>query len=92
MFNHVDHGIALPQITRQTTTSGRKYFTPEGNAYPSITTILGILKGDSIEKWRARVGAEEANRISTQAANRGTAVHKLCEDYLNNYNLLQYLD
>jgi hypothetical protein len=84
MFNHVDHGIALPQITRQTTTSGRKYFTPEGNAYPSITTILGILKGDSIEKWRARVGAEEANRISTQAANRGTAVHKLCEDYLNN--------
>ena len=27
---------------------------------------------------------EEANKISTQAATRGTAVHQLAEDYLNN--------
>jgi genome maintenance exonuclease 1 len=35
-------------------------------------------------KWRERVGEEEANKISTQAATRGTAVHQLAEDYLNN--------
>ena len=84
MFTHHDHGITLPKITRQTTTSGRKYFTPEENQYPSITTVLGITNKEGIQKWRERVGEAEANKISQQAANRGTAIHKLCEDYLNN--------
>lgn len=84
MFHHVDHGVVLPEITRKTTESGRKYFTPEGNAYPSITTILGILNKDAIQEWRNRVGEEEANRVSAFASRRGTAVHKLAEDYLNN--------
>ena len=84
MFNHVDHGIVLPKLTRETTESGRKYFTPEGNAYPSITTVLSILSKQAIMEWRKRVGEEEANKISRQAAGRGTAVHKLAEDYIDN--------
>mgnify|MGYP003949971763 FL=1 len=84
MFNHVDHGITLPKMTRKTSEEGRKYFTPEGNAYPSITTVLGILSVDGIMKWRKRVGEEEANKISHQAATRGTSVHKLAEDYIDN--------
>lgn len=84
MFTHVDHGIELPKLSRKTTDSGRKYFTPEGNAYPSITTVLSILNKDSIVKWRKRVGEEEANKISHQAATRGTSVHKLAEDYIDN--------
>lgn len=84
MFNHVDHGISLPKMTRKTGKGGRKYFTPDGNAYPSITTVLSLLSRDSIMKWRKRVGEEEANKISHQAATRGTSVHKLAEDYLDN--------
>ena len=84
MFNHVDHGINLPTLTRETTKKGRRYFTPEGNAYPSITTILSILSREGIAEWRAKVGAAEANKISNQASVRGTAVHQLAEDYLNN--------
>jgi hypothetical protein len=84
MFNHVEHGVVLPKLTRETTKSGRKYFTPEGNAYPSITTVLGVLNKEGIIAWRQRVGEAEANRISQQAATRGTAVHKLAEDYLDN--------
>jgi hypothetical protein len=84
MFHHVDHGVVLPKITRETTESGRKYFTPEGNAYPSITTVLSVMDKSGLLEWRKRVGEEHANRISTQAATRGTAVHKLAEDYLNN--------
>ena len=80
----MEHGISLPKLTRKTTESGRQYFTPEGNAYPSITTILSMLSKDSIIKWRQRVGEEEANKISTRAATRGTAVHKLAEDYIDN--------
>ena len=84
MFNHVEHGLELPTLTRKTTESGRKYFTPDGNAYPSITTVLSILSKDAIMAWRARVGAEEANKVSRQASTRGTAVHSLAEDYVNN--------
>jgi len=84
MFTHVEHGLSLPKLTRKTTEGGRRYFTPEGNAYPSITTILSMLSKDSIIKWRKRVGEEEANKISTRAATRGTAVHKLAEDYIDN--------
>ena len=84
MFTHVDHGIELPKITRETTEKGRKYFTPEGNAYPSATTVLSILNKEAILAWRKRVGETEANKISSQASKRGTAVHKLCEDYIDN--------
>jgi genome maintenance exonuclease 1 len=84
MFTHVDHGIELPKLTRKTTEEGRRYFTPDGKAYPSITTVLSILGKEAILAWRARVGEEEANKISRQAATRGTAVHSLAEDYLNN--------
>jgi genome maintenance exonuclease 1 len=84
MFTHVDHGIELPQISRKNVDGTRKYFTPTGEAYPSVTTVLGILGKKELMEWRKRVGEEEANKISRQAANRGTAVHKLCEDYLDN--------
>lgn len=62
----------------------RYYVTPEGNHYPSVTTVVSLHSRDAIAGWRARVGDEAADRISTQASNRGTAVHKLCEDYINN--------
>jgi genome maintenance exonuclease 1 len=84
LFEHHNHGIDLPPITRKTTEQGRRYFTPTGEAYPSVTTVLGILGKASLMAWRKRVGEEEANRISSQAARRGTAVHKLCENYLDN--------
>jgi genome maintenance exonuclease 1 len=84
MFTHHNHGIELPHITRKTTPEGRRYFTPTGEAYPSVTTVLGILSRASIAAWRKRVGPEVANKISSQAARRGTAVHKICENYIDN--------
>ena len=84
MFTHIDHGLVLPELTRETTPQGRKYFTPEGKTYPSVTTVLSIQDKSGLEAWKKRVGEEEARKISTQAAVRGTAVHKLAEDYLNN--------
>ena len=84
IFEHHPHGIDLPAITRKTTEQGRRYFTPTGEAYPSVTTVLGILSKESIKAWRDRIGHAEANKISSQAARRGTAVHKICENYLDN--------
>ena len=42
----------------------RHYITPEGNNYPSITTVLGEFSKVNIQKWRERVGEAEANKIS----------------------------
>lgn len=83
MFNHVNME-ALPELNCETLPTGRTYITPEGNKYPSITTVLSLLSKDGILAWRKRVGEEVANKISTQAATRGTAVHELAENYLNN--------
>jgi len=82
MFKHSP--IELQEMTAVTTEFGRQYETPEGINLPSITTVLSILSRDSIAKWRARVGEKEANRVSYRASTRGTAVHEICEQYVNN--------
>jgi len=76
--------VELTEMESVTTDSGRKYKTPEGVNYPSITTVLSILSRESIAKWRKRVGEDEANKISTRASGRGTRVHEIIEKYINN--------
>jgi hypothetical protein len=83
MFTHIEMD-ALPELECETLPTGRTYVTPEGNKYPSITTVLGHKGKEGILAWRKRVGEEQANKISTQASVRGTAVHQLAEDYVNN--------
>jgi genome maintenance exonuclease 1 len=83
LITHIRHDI--PKIERKTGPDGsRVYATPSGRAYPSVTSVTGLLGKAAIIAWRKRVGEEEANRISTQAANRGTRIHSLCESFINN--------
>lgn len=75
----------FPKLQRDTSPDGtRVYKTPSGRAYPSVTTVTSLHSAEGIAKWRARVGAEEANRISSRASARGTRIHSLCESYLRN--------
>lgn len=83
IFTHVKPP-ELQELETETVDGKRYYVTPSGKKYPSVTTVSGFASAKSIQQWRKRVGAEKANKISTQAAVRGTAVHKLCEDYINN--------
>ena len=82
-FKHVGCDIDYDLAT-ETINGKRLYVTPDGNKYPSVTTITSQYNKQSIMEWRKRVGEEEANRISSKAAGRGTRVHTLCENYLNN--------
>ena len=82
MFEHIP--TELKDMVSEDTESGRVYHTPEGVDLPSITTVLSILSRAGIAAWRKRVGEEEANRISTQASRRGTAVHEIIEKYIDN--------
>ena len=84
-FNHVP--VNLPKLETQTIDYKRFYITPEGEAYPSITTVLSIRKKEGLMEWRKRVGDKVANYVAGKAASRGTKVHHMCEDYLNNQHL-----
>ena len=77
----------IPEVFTETINRKRFYVTPDGNKYPSITTALGGRAKEGIMAWRKRVGEDVANNIMRTAAKRGTAVHELCENYLNNEEL-----
>ena len=69
-------------MTRGQENGKRFYQTPDGQKYPSVTTVTGLLTRDHIKLWRERVGEEVANKISSVAARRGTKMHSLFEQYL----------
>ncbi len=77
--------VELKKLTTQTVNFKRFYETPDGNLYPSITTVLSTRNKKGLFEWRKKVGDEIANYIARTSANRGTAVHHMCEDYLNNF-------
>ena len=83
MFNHVS--VDIPEVSTKTVNRKRFYVTPTG-LFPSITTVLGARKEKQkgLQEWRNRVGNDVANHIMRTAASRGTAVHHMCEDFLNN--------
>jgi genome maintenance exonuclease 1 len=72
------------RLQSQDTPNGRFYALEDGRKIPSVTTVLGWKKKESLLAWRERVGEEEANRISRKAAARGTRVHNVCEAFLLN--------
>ena len=86
-FNHVDLSTTIPDIQTETIKGKRFYITPEGKKYPSITTVLSTRKNEGLVRWRESVGDAVANNIMRGAAKRGTAVHTLVENYLNNEEL-----
>ena len=86
-FDHVKLNGELPEITTESIKGKRFYVTPEGNKYPSITTVLSDRNKEGIVKWRESVGNDVANQVMRRAASRGTAVHTLIENYLNNEEL-----
>jgi len=63
---------------------------------PSVTTILSVTASDekreSLNKWKAKVGEIEADRIKNTAATRGTAMHSFLEHHLNGQGLLDLSD
>lgn len=72
-------------IPRETITGTRYYATSDGNKLPSVTSILSktasFEKTKALSDWRKRMGAQNAQQITTEAANTGTAMHKKLEQH-----------
>jgi len=74
-----------PPSTRSTTDGLRTYDVGK-EKLPSVTTILAATqpqeKRDSIARWQAKVGMDQATRIKEQAASRGTDMHTHLEKHI----------
>lgn len=82
VFNHIRH--EFPQLLQENADGKRVYVAPNGERYPSVTTVIADHGKEAILEWRKRVGDDKANEISRKATTRGTSVHKVLEAYLNN--------
>ncbi len=84
MFTHIDIP-EIPKIIQKNKPNGLRYYeTPEGNEYPSVTTILDAKEKPHLDHWRAMLGEDKASKETKRCADRGTAVHEMAEKYLNN--------
>ena len=88
MFNHID--IDLPKLERETIDGVRYYKVPDDEELlrlVSITSVTSHFNKHIFEKWRKKVGDEEADRITKKATSRGTDMHTLVEHHLKNEDL-----
>lgn len=85
MFEHKE--LNLPKLQRETI-DGVRYYNVQGKEellkLVSITSVISHYKKDFFNKWRQRIGVEEADKITRQATSRGTDMHTLVENYLYN--------
>jgi genome maintenance exonuclease 1 len=73
-------------LSRETVNGKRHYCLPNGKKVPSVTTILDKTKSsesrEALANWKKRVGEQQAQQITTEAANRGTRMHSYLETYV----------
>lgn len=74
------------QLSRETIDGSRKYLLPDGSRVASVTTILDATKSEekkqALNAWKKRVGEEQAKQIVTEAAGRGTRMHRFIEQFI----------
>lgn len=73
-------------ISRESIDGKRHYCLPDGSKVPSVTTILDKTKPEeqrrALANWKKAVGEKRAQEITTEAAGRGTRMHKWLETYV----------
>ena len=80
-----------PKSVRELINDKRHYAIGD-EKLPSVTTILSATqsqeKQDSLAKWKAKVGENEAERVKNVAGARGTKMHSILEGYIDGENVL----
>ena len=75
---------------------GTRHYNVGDIKIPSVTTILSATqsadKKAGLDRWRERVGYAEAERITTEAATRGTEMHYVLENYIDGKGYLNLSD
>jgi len=75
-----------PKTKREMIDGLRHYDIDSKEKLPSVTTILKATeppeKQESLQRWREKMGVENAARIVDESAARGTAMHLILEKYI----------
>ena len=88
MFNHVD--LSIEPLDRETIDGVRYYDVPDVEGFTklvSITSVTSWINREIFRAWRAKVGNEQADKVTKAATSRGTDMHTLAENYLLNKDL-----
>tara|TARA_B100000470_G_C19696330_1_gene348846 strand:- start:153 stop:830 length:678 start_codon:yes stop_codon:yes gene_type:complete len=66
--------------------NGYRHYDINNEKLPSVTSIIEATKTEdekaNLALWKERVGHQEAQRISKEAASRGGLMHQILEQYL----------
>ena len=75
----------------RTLVGGKRHYSIREEKLPSVTTILSACqspeKKASLAAWKAKMGSETADKVRDTAAERGTAMHKYLEHYIDGTGL-----
>tara|TARA_R100001244_G_scaffold132290_2_gene107913 strand:- start:223 stop:996 length:774 start_codon:yes stop_codon:yes gene_type:complete len=75
--------LEISDDAKQITLPDSRYYRREGKYYPSVTHVLSCYpKGKFFEDWLKKVGYS-ADYIVKKAADEGTQVHEMIEEYLS---------
>lgn len=81
----------IPSSINDSIVDGKRRYNIDGKFYPSVTTVIGAFKSkDWLNEWIARVGKEEANRITAESCRIGTQMHTIIEKFLKNEDIDKY--
>ena len=65
---------------------GKRHYDIEQTKLPSVTTIISATQSEekrqALADWKARLGAQAADRVRDVAALRGTAMHTYLDAYI----------
>lgn len=86
-FVHDDLCSSWDDLSSSQENGKRYYVTHDGVVYPSMTTVLQLRSAAGIAEWKKKVGEKEAEKVLAKASTRGTLIHELCEDYVNNKDI-----
>lgn len=68
------------------TLNKKRHLTFQGQAYPSVTSILAATKPRkdrlALQQWRQRIGTQQAQQITVDASRRGISLHVAIKHYL----------
>lgn len=76
-----DKPVELP-VFESKENNCRYYQTPDGDWFPSITTVLKAQDKPALEAWKKRLGEEEANAVAARSGRIGHKLHGAAEAYL----------
>ena len=71
--------------------NNKRHYEVGKEKLPSVTTILSACQSDekkaSLAAWKAKMGDRAADKVRDDAAERGTAMHKYLEHYIDGTGL-----